>query len=66
MIIEFKTRRNTTNGSRKYLAIDTGAETYTTNNPHMITSGIEIRISDYKEMIEKLKRLEYKELDRIV
>ena len=59
MILEFKTARNKTNGSRRYLAIDTGAETYSTFCPFMVTPGIEIKYSDYKAMIEKCEKLEY-------
>ena len=59
MILEFKTARNKTNGSRHYLAIDTGAETYSTFCPFMVTPGIEIKYSDYKALIEKLEKLEY-------
>ena len=59
MILEFKTARNKTNGSRRYLAIDTGAEMYSTFCPFMVTPGIEIKYKDYKELIEMLERLEY-------
>ena len=59
MILEFKTARNKTNGSRRYLAIDTGAEMYSTFCPFMVTPGIEIKYSDYKALIEMLERLEY-------
>ena len=59
MLLEFKTARNKTNGSCRYLAIDTGAEIYSTFCPFMITPGIEIKYRDYKEMIEKLEKLEY-------
>ena len=59
MILEFKTARNKTNGSCRYLAIDTGAEIYSTFCPFMVTPGIEIKYSDYKELIEKLEMLEY-------
>ena len=59
MILEFKTARNKNNGSRRYLAIDTGAETYSTFCPFMVTPGIEIKYSDYKAMIEKCEKLEY-------
>ena len=59
MILEFKTARNKTNGSRHYLAIDTGVELYSTFCPFMITPGIEIKYRDYKAMIEKLEKLEY-------
>lgn len=61
MILEFKTARNKTNGSRHYLAIDTGAEVFSTFCPFMIVSGIEIKYSDYKAMIEKCKNLGYHE-----
>lgn len=59
MLLEFKTARNETNGSRHYLAIDTEAEIYSTFCPFMVTPGIEIKYKDYKELIEKLERLEY-------
>ena len=59
MLLEFKTARNKTNGSRRYLAIDTGPETYSTFCPFMVTPGIEIKYSDYKALIEKLEKLEY-------
>ena len=64
MIIEFKTARNT-NGNRKYLAIDTNAEIYTTINPYMITNGIEIKAADYKELLAKLERMNYQKKERI-
>ena len=60
MLLEFKTARNKTNGSHRYLAIDTGAEIYSTFCPFMETPGIEIKYSDYKELIEKLEMLEYR------
>ena len=59
MILEFKTARNKTNGSRRYLAIDTGAEIYSTFCPFMVTPGIEIKYSDSKVLIERLEMLEY-------
>ena len=59
MILEFKTARNKRNGSRHYLAIDTGAEIYSTFCPFMVTPGIEIKYRDYKELIKKLEMLEY-------
>ena len=59
MILEFKTARNKTNGSRRYLAIDTDTEIYSTFCPFMITPGIEIKYNDYKAMIEKCEKLEY-------
>ena len=37
----------------------TGAETYSTFCPFMVTPGIEIKYSDYKAMIEKCEKLEY-------
>ena len=60
MILEFKTARNKTSGSRKYLFIDTGAECYTTENRVIFTDGIEIKTADYKELIKKLNRMEYR------
>jgi hypothetical protein len=65
MILEFKTPANKSNEHRHYLAIDTGAECYSRFNPYMITQGIEIKTRDYRELIEKLKRLEYKEVERV-
>ena len=59
MLLEFKTARNKTSGYRHYLAIDTVAEIYSTFCPFMVTPGIEIKYSDYKELIEKLETLEY-------
>ena len=59
MVLEFKTARNKTNGTRRYLAIDTGAKIYSTCCPFMVTPGIEIKYSDYKALIEKLEKLEY-------
>ena len=60
MILEFKTARNT-NGHRKYLLIDTEAGTYTRECHSMIITGIEIKAADYRELIEKCQRQEYKE-----
>lgn len=53
MILKFKTARNA-NGHRKYLAIDTGAQTFTKICPYMIVDGIEIKTKDYNELIYKL------------
>lgn len=53
MILKFKTARNT-NGYRKYLAIDTGAETFTRNCPYMIMDGMEIKTKDYNEFVNNL------------
>ncbi len=65
MLLEFKTSNKNTYGSRKYLAIDTNAEIYTTVPTRMIIDGIEIKSRDYKEITEKLKRLEFKKVERI-
>lgn len=64
MLLEFKTARNKTNGHRHYLAIDTGAECYSTNCPYIITPGIEIKKSDYNELIEKLNRANFERVER--
>lgn len=61
MILEFKTARNKTNGSRKWLHIDTDKKRYTTQCPKMIPDGIEIKTKDYRSIIEDLKREDYKE-----
>lgn len=63
MILEFKTKRNKSNGSRKYLCIDTYAEIYSTNCKYMIVPGIEITSTAYKEILEKCKRAELKEVE---
>lgn len=65
MIIEFKTRRNRTNGSRRYLAIDTEARVYTRNAPRMTVDGLEISAADYREMLQRVTRQEFTERDRI-
>ncbi len=52
--MEFKTPRNKTNGSRRYLAIDTESHTFSRRCRTMITPGIEIKVKDYKELVEKL------------
>jgi hypothetical protein len=62
MILEFKTKRDI-NGNRKYLYIDTGAETFSLYNPHFITQGIEIKTADYNGLIEKLKMFGFREFN---
>lgn len=57
--------KRTQNGNRKYLFIDTGAEVYTRNKSHIVEDAIEIKTSDYNEMLEYLKRLEFTEHERI-
>lgn len=52
MIIEFKTSNKNTYGHRKYLAIDTNNNTYTTTCNSMIIDGIEIKAADYKQLIK--------------
>ena len=61
MIFEFKTKRDR-NGNRKYLAIDTGAEIYSTQCRHMIVDGIEIKKEDYDYLI---KTAEFRGLKRV-
>ena len=63
MLLEFKTARNK-NGNCKYLAIDTNVKIFSRNCPHMIASGIEIKTRDYNELIEKLQKLEFEEIER--
>lgn len=65
MILEFKTTNKNTYGRRKYLMIDTGAETYTTTCNSMIITGIEIKTADYKELIAQCERNEYTRRDKI-
>lgn len=64
MILQFKTPRNT-NGHRHYLAIDTDKKTFTTFDPHMITEGIEIKTSDYRETVKRIKAAGFEEKERI-
>lgn len=64
MILEFKTKRNT-NGHRRYLAIDTGAECYARQTPRMIAEGVEITVTAMNELIEQCKRNEFTERDYI-
>lgn len=61
MKLEFKTARNKTNGSRKYLYIDTEKKIYSTFCPRMIVDGIEIKTADYKALIKELSANGYKE-----
>ena len=62
MILEFKTARNKNTGYRKYLAIDTEKQRYTIMNPHIITSGIEIKVRDYKQLLKQLSDSKYNEV----
>lgn len=62
MIIEFKTSNKNTYGRRKYLAIDAENKTYTTTCNSMIIDGIEIKTSDYKQLINKCKNAGYTEV----
>lgn len=64
MILEFKTSRNA-NGHRKYLCIDTDAMIYSTESRRMVFDGFEVKASDYKELIEKCKRYEFKKVDYV-
>lgn len=64
MLLEFKTSRNKTNGSRKYLAIDTEAHCYSTFCPYMIVPGIEIKLKDMKELIEKCEFYDFEKKNR--
>ena len=60
MILEFKTSNKNTYGRRKYLLIDTGAETYTTESHSMIITGIEVKTADYRELLDMCERNGYK------
>lgn len=64
MILEFKTPRNTY-GHRKYLAIDTIGLLYAKQSPKMITEGIEIKASDYKDLVISLVQNGYREVEYI-
>lgn len=61
MVMEFITKRNTY-GNRKYLYMDTEAKVWTRQCRGIIPEGIEIKSSDMKELIEKMKRNEYREV----
>ena len=60
MIIEFKTARNI-NGHRDYLRIDTDNKTFT-RQPYFIAEGAEIKKTDMRELIEKCRTDNYKEV----
>lgn len=62
MIFEFKTARDKY-GHRKYLAIDTGAEIFSTQCRRMIPEGIEIKKKDYDYLVETAKFRGLKEVD---
>lgn len=63
MILAFITARNKTNGSRRYLIIDTEKRVYARNCARMIPEGIEIAVSDYKALIIELNNNGYTEKD---
>lgn len=65
MILRFGTKRNQY-GYRKYLAIDTFRNEYTTNNAHIGFDGMEVKATDYKKMLEAIKNDPlFKEVDYI-
>lgn len=65
MILQFRTKRNS-NGNCKYLGIDTGAECYATESYSWICKEWpELKYHDYNELIEQLKRNEWKRIERI-
>lgn len=56
MILEFRTERNA-NGNALYLAIDTGAEIYSTNCRSWISKEIPVlKHKDRKQLIDQLER----------
>lgn len=65
MIFEFKTARSKTSGYRKYLCVDTSAEIFSRSCPFMIVDGIEVKTRDYNDLIEKLNRNGFKEVERV-
>lgn len=64
MLLAFMTARNQY-GHRKYLAIDTDAKIYSVQCPRMVPFGIEVKTKDYKELVEKCKFWEFKEVSYI-
>ena len=60
MILEFKTPRNTY-GHRDYLKIDTDKKTFT-RAAAFIPQGVEIKKSDYKNLLDIIRADNYKEV----
>ena len=54
MILEFKTKRNI-NGHRNYIIIYTDTKEFCLESSTMIIYGIEIKVSDYRDIIKTLK-----------
>ena len=61
MILEFRTPRNTY-GHRDYIKIDTDKKTFT-REPHFIAEGIEIKKSDYRNLLDIIRTDNYKEVN---
>lgn len=60
MIIEFKTKRNQY-GHREYIRIDTDKKTFT-RMPSFIPEGIEVKMNDYRELVEKCRNDNFTEV----
>ena len=61
MILEFKTKRNV-NGHRRYIIIYTDTKKFCLESSTMIIYGIEIKVSDYRDIIKRLKENGYKQI----
>ena len=65
MLLHFKTKRDT-NGNTKYLGIDTEKKQYSRQSSKWISKEYpELKTSDYKNMLEQLRRENWQEIDRI-
>ena len=65
MILHFRTKRGR-NGNCKYLGIDTGAECYAIQYGGWVHREFaEIKVKDYRELIEQCERNGFKRIDRM-
>lgn len=60
MIFQFITGRNEY-GHRKYLFIDTDRKVFSRNCNSFFAEGIQIKKADYKELVNRLQFMEFKE-----
>jgi hypothetical protein len=65
MLLHFKTKRDT-NGNTKYLGIDTEKQEFSRQSRGWIDREYpELKTSDYKNMLEQLRRENWQEIDYI-
>lgn len=67
MILQFCTPMRKASGTRCFLQINTVAEAYCVGNPYRLSGRdcIEIKVKDYKELIQNLKDKNFTEVDMI-